>query len=370
MSGVDVGDPDVPAFPGPIDAARDRRDSVRSSVQEAKEFLESTQVVVRRTSSDLNRYAVQRIFEQVDSPVRHQILAVDPERLAEHSADWERALKPRLRTLVDDLARIERYRNQIVIRLRGMVEIALKTLRNAEKVSALPETLGDWAGQRFLHIRFVDHEPLVLEERLGQVVDEAAVSGGGKGGRGGTSGKRDGLTLLLKGVRAAFSKGVRVDMLKPDAALRTERVRVSSVATVFSGGQLLTAAIILYCTMAALRSNERGQLRRPHAGVLFLDNPIGRASAAYLLDLQIGVAEALGVQLIYTTGLFDVNALSLFPLIVRLRNDRDLRSGMAYLTVEEEIRNVLPTGDDQDGTARVTSARLFRKPVSTNEALA
>jgi hypothetical protein len=139
---------------------------------------------------------------------------------------------------------------------------------------------------------------------------------------------------------------------------------------VFSGGQLLTAAIILYCTMAALRSNERGQLRRPHAGVLFLDNPIGRASAAYLLDLQIGVAEALGVQLIYTTGLFDVNALSLFPLIVRLRNDRDLRSGMAYLTVEEEIRNVLPTGDDQDGTARVTSARLFRKPVSTNEALA
>ncbi len=124
-----------------------------------------------------------------------------------------------------------------------------------------------------------------------------------------------------------MTKGVRVDILKPDAALRAERVRVSSVGDIYSGGQLL--AIILYCTMAALRSNERGQLRRPHTGVLFLYNPIGRASAGYLLDLQLGVADALGVQLIYTTGLFDINALSLFPLIIRLRIDRDLRSGMS-----------------------------------------
>nr|WP_205446903.1 hypothetical protein [Candidatus Frankia alpina] len=59
-------------------------------------------------------------------------------------------------------------------------------------------------------------------------------------------------------------------------------MRVSELGDVFSGGQQLTAAIILYCTMAALRANDRGQLRAPHAGVLFLDNPIGRASAGYL----------------------------------------------------------------------------------------
>jgi hypothetical protein len=38
--------------------------------------------------------------------------------------------------------------------------------------------------------------------------------------------------------------GVRVDMLKPDAVLRDERVRVAEIGDVFSGGQLLAAAIM------------------------------------------------------------------------------------------------------------------------------
>ncbi|SEB47921.1 hypothetical protein SAMN04489727_2071 [Amycolatopsis tolypomycina] len=362
VSALTAASDDEPPFTGDVTAARDRRARIRTSVSEAEDMLANAQGEVRRLSSSLGQYAVGQAFEKVDSPVRQQMIAVDRDRLAEHAADWEHALKPRLRSLTDDLAHIDRHRTEIVVRLRGMVEIALKTLRTAEKVSALPEALGDWAGLRFLHIRFTELEPPVLDARLGEVVDEAA-TGTAKT----TGGKRDGLSLLLKGVRAAMPKGVRVDILKPDAALRAERVRVSSVAEIFSGGQLLTAAIILYCTMAALRSNERGQLRRPHAGVLFLDNPIGRASAGYLLDLQLGVADALGVQLIYTTGLFDINALSLFPLIVRLRNDRDLRSGMAYLTVEDEIRSGLPTdGDPEHG--QITAARFFRRPANIEEA--
>jgi hypothetical protein len=140
--------------------------------------------------------------------------------------------------------------------------------------------------------------------------------------------------------------------------LRDERVRVSEIADVFSGGQLLTAAIILYCTMAWLRATERGHAQRPHAGVLFLDNPIGRASAGYLLELQLTVAKKLGVQLVYTTGLFDTNALSVFPLIVRLRNDADLRAGMKYLRVDDEIRRCLPSSPEDD-TGILTASRLF-----------
>ncbi|MEV6639622.1 hypothetical protein [Amycolatopsis sp. NPDC051371] len=357
-------DDDTP-YRGTLEAAKARRTSVRTSVSEAKKILTSAQSEVSRLSSGLGRYAVGSAFAEVDSPVRQQMIAVDRDRLADYADDWATALKPRLRSLTDDLAQIDRHRTEIVVRLRGMVDIAVKTLRTAEKVSTLPEALGDWAGLHFLRIRFTDLDTSVLDDRLGDVVDEAAAHEVVKGSRGGP-GKRDGMTLLLKGVRAAMPKGVRVDMLKPDAALRAERVRVAAIADVFSGGQLLTAAIILYCTMAALRSNERGQLRRPHAGVLFLDNPIGRASAGYLLDLQIGVADALGVQLIYTTGLFDINALSLFPLIVRLRNDRDLRSGMAYLTVEDEIRAGLPPAGDPD-QGQLTAARLFRRPIERPE---
>ena len=196
-----------------------------------------------------------------------------------------------------------------------------------------------------------------MKERLGQVIDEEVAESSPQKPR-----AKDGMSLLLRGVQAAMPKGVAVEILKPDSVLRNERVRVSSISDVFSGGQLLTAAIILYCTMAALRANDRGHTRRLHAGVLFLDNPIGRASAGYLIELQMAIAEALGVQLIYTTGLFDTNALSAFPLIVRLRNDADLRAGLKYLSVDSEIRRHLDTLEASVDTGRLTSTRVFVQP--------
>jgi len=229
--------------------------------------------------------------------------------------------------------------------------------RTQQRLSELPDGLSDWSGQQFLRIRFDEVDDSVLLHELGEVVDRTAHERGGSGRE-----RRDGMSLLLRGVRAAMPKGVRVEMLKPDAVLRTERLRVSEIRDVFSGGQQLTAAIILYCTMAALRAHQRGQGRRQHAGVLFLDNPIGRASAGYLLELQFGVARALGVQLIYTTGLFDAGALSAFPLVIRLRNDADLRAGRKYLSVDDRVARALAELPASDGTGRVAATRLFQRP--------
>lgn len=345
------------AYAGTVADGRSRRDTVRSALKEADSLLDQAVTAVRGASDALNRYATHERFAAIESPVRRQILSVDLDRLYEFGPDWEGALKPRLRSLQDELAQIDRHRNQIVLNLRGHVETALRTLRSAERVSQLPETLGDWAGQHFLRIRFKDPDHATLNERIAAVIDAAVAPNKLSG-----SGKRDGMSLVLKGVRAALPQGVKVEMLKPDATLRAERVRINEVSDVFSGGQELTAAIILYCTMAALRTNDRGRVRNKHAGVLFLDNPIGRASAGYLLDLQLGVARELGVQLIYTTGLFDLNALAVFPLIVRLRNDQDLRSGKKYLILEDEVRQHIAGLGEPDGTGRITAARLFRRP--------
>jgi hypothetical protein len=318
-------DEDTIAFPDTVDDARTRRNDVRQTLTEAEKLLAESATKVRSAADSLAQYAVDPRFDKVSSPVRRQIIAVNRETLPDYAEEWRSALRPRLRTLDDDLAQINEHRSGIITRLHGMVDTALGTLRLAQRLSKLPAGMGDWSGQEFLRIRFTEPDPAVLREYLGTVVDEAAdiTSSNDKQRR-----PKDGLGLVLQGVRAAMPKGIVVELLKPDAVLRNERVRVASISDVFSGGQLLTAAIILYCTMAALRANERGHAHRPHAGVLFLDNPIGRASAGYLLELQLSVAAALGVQLIYTTGLFDTNALSVFPLVVRLRNDADLRAGL------------------------------------------
>ncbi|MCM2415313.1 hypothetical protein [Streptomyces sp. RKAG290] len=359
-------DPETPEpYPGSLDEARQSAAEARRSLRGCAADLSTAEAAVREASDVLVRHANSTRYEQVRTPARQQIRELPAAALPEHAEKWALAFAPRLRVLTDELAQLERNRDSIVDRLRGLVDSALTTLRSAQRLSRLPEGLGEWSGQEFLRIRFEEPDQATLTERLGEVIDEATRAALKKN----SDLRRDGMSLLLRGVQAALEpRGIAVEILKPDAVLRAERVPVGQMGDVFSGGQLLTAAIALYCTMAALRSNDRGRDRHQHrhAGTLFLDNPIGRANATYLLELQRAVSDALGVQLLYTTGLFDTTALAEFPLVIRLRNDADLRAGLKYISVEEHLRPGLPQQDPGAETVHgeITATRMFKRSVS------
>ncbi|MCX4777027.1 hypothetical protein [Streptomyces sp. NBC_01264] len=353
------------AHPGSLEEARQSATEARRSLRGCAADLSAAEAAVREASDILVRHANANRYEQVRTPARQQIRELPASALPEHAAAWAVAFAPRLRVLTDELAQLERNRDSIVDRLRGLVESALATLRSAQRLSQLPEGLGEWSGQEFLRIRFEEPDQATLTERLGEVIDEATRTAVKKNSTASFGeGRRDGMSLLLHGVSAALEpKGIAVEILKPDAVLRAERVPVGQMGDVFSGGQLLTAAIALYCTMAALRSNDRGRDKHRHAGTLFLDNPIGRANATYLLELQRAVSDALGVQLLYTTGLFDTTALAEFPLVIRLRNDADLRAGLKYISVEEHLRPGLPQQftDGETIHGEITATRMYRR---------
>lgn len=354
-------------YPGSQEEARESAAEARRSLRACAGDLSAAESAVREASDILVRHANATRYEQVRTPARQQIRELPAAALPEHAEKWAAAFAPRLRVLTDELEQLERNRDSIVDRLRGLVESALTTLRSAQRLSRLPEGLGEWSGQEFLRIRFEEPDQATLAERLGEVVDEATRAALKKN----SDLRRDGMSLLLRAVQAALEpRGVAVEILKPDAVLRAERVPVGQMGDVFSGGQLLTAAIALYCTMAALRSNDRGRDRHRHAGTLFLDNPIGRANATYLLELQRAVSDALGVQLLYTTGLFDTTALAEFPLVIRLRNDADLRAGLKYISVEEHLRPGLPqqdTGGEQVH-GEITATRMFKRAQAAQSA--
>ncbi|MFK4147353.1 hypothetical protein [Streptomyces sp. NPDC004065] len=348
-------------YPGSPAAARQAAAESRRSLRGCAADLSAAEAAVREASDVLVRHANSTRYEQVRTPARQQIRELPASALPEHAQRWAEAFAPRLRVLTDELEQLERNRDSIVDRLRGLVESALATLRSAQRLSRLPEGLGEWSGQEFLRIRFEEPDQATLTERLGDVIDEATRAAVRKN----SDLRRDGMSLLLRGVAAALQpRGVAVEILKPDAVLRAERVPVGQMGDVFSGGQLLTAAIALYCTMAALRSNDRGRDKHRHAGTLFLDNPIGRANATYLLELQRAVSDALGVQLLYTTGLFDTTALAEFPLVIRLRNDADLRAGLKYISVEEHLRPGLPQQAPAGEAvhSEITATRMFKRP--------
>ncbi|MGW5863572.1 hypothetical protein ACWFRJ_15530 [Streptomyces sp. NPDC055239] len=351
-------------YPGSLEEARQSASEARRSLRGCAADLSAAEAAVREASDILVRHANSTRYEQVRTPARQQIRELPASALPEHAKKWADAFAPRLRVLTDELEQLERNRDSIVDRLRGLVESSLATLRSAQRLSQLPEGLGEWSGQEFLRVRFDEPDQATLTERLGEVIDEATRAAVKKN----SDMRRDGMSLLLRGVQAALEpRGIAVEILKPDAVLRAERVPVGQMGDVFSGGQLLTAAIALYCTMAALRSNDRGRDKDRHAGTLFLDNPIGRANATYLLELQRAVSDALGVQLLYTTGLFDTTALAEFPLVIRLRNDADLRAGLKYISVEEHLRPGLPQQDPAEQTVHgeITATRMYKRPAPT-----
>lgn len=120
-------------------------------------------------------------------------------------------------------------------------------------------------------------------------------------------------------------------MLKPNEHMVEQRVDVVDVAR-FSDGEKLTACVLLFCAFARMR--QRGRTGGA-TGTLMLDNPFGRASNAQLVALQLAVAKAQRVHLVYATGLEDMGALLQFRRLIRLRNRKPVGTSDGHVQLEE-----------------------------------
>lgn len=272
--------------------------------------------------------------------------------------------RARASSLKVELDQHSKQRDVLISTLLGDVSAALGSLTAASRLSRLPDDLGGWSGQHFLRIDFDKPQAAVLRDRVSLVADRAAKEWDTATGTR-KAAKRSGTDVLIDAAFAAVSgeqgraRAFRVSIFQPDQVLAADRVPIEQMA-VFSGGQRLTTGIIVYCTLAALRADRQGLTRQKHSGPLILDNPLGKANARHLIDLQLKVARALGVQLVFPSGLRDLDALDAFPLIISMRNDRDFKAGRQYVTVTDRVAHHFP---DDDGTGQITTTRIaLREP--------
>jgi hypothetical protein len=84
-----------------------------------------------------------------------------------------------------------------------------------------------------------------------------------------------------------------------------------------SGGEKVTAAMLLYFVVVKLRAENRA--RRADGGPLILDNPFAKMNMESLWRAVRSLADAVGVQCIFATILEDKNALSVFDKLIELR---------------------------------------------------
>ena len=156
--------------------------------------------------------------------------------------------------------------------------------------------------------------------RVSELIDELLQSGD----------VGDGLSLVQKAVRRVAVR-MKVRVLHPDLHHSTNRMSISELRGK-SGGERLTCAILLFCALVRLRHQDG---TKKGSNVLVLDNPIGTASRVSFWDLQREVAESMNVQLIYATGVNDLNAVGALENVIRLRNSRvDRRTGQRIVELE------------------------------------
>ena len=325
---------EVAAFAGSDEDAQAVQDEVGANLREAVRQQQGCERRMEDCQRKLQRFAMQAEFSTLEGPLRQRLGREDISAEAGQNRLW---VAERAQESSRQLASIERHRDSLIMRLRSLVDEAFSVVRGVRSASRLPDGLGDWSHQEFLRISF-DMPPSedIRNAKLGEAIDRAAESRA-----------RTGMALVMAGVHAWVEpRGFAVSMLKPNAGFRQEYMPVTSMSGKFSGGMRLTAAIVIYCTLASLRASKQNRLD-DRAGVLILDNPFGTANADWLLDIQLKVAERVGVQLVFTTGLNDENALSPFPRIIQLRNDQNIRSAMQCVHIAADIRNAITLGRDE-----------------------
>ena len=324
-------------FAGDEDAAQHLKQRTRAALTDATERHRQVEVAIGQAVSRLR--SIGGKYATVTTPSRDRLVNDREDALAANAQTLATNLTLRADMIEGELAGISKDQAIITDSLAHLVSDNLESLKRAERYSKLPHTLGAWAGKHMLRIRFdAPASEADLRTYIDRVIDRKVAEGV----------KPEGMPLLKEALHEAVGpRGFTVKILKPTEGTETTSEDITHLGR-WSGGEKLTVGVALYCTLAAVRAANSGRQDRS-GGILMLDNPIGRASHGTLVRLQRDVAAAHGVQLIYTTGVKDPDAVSRFPNVIRLDN----RPGNT-----RNRRVVVDITDQQDGAGYLTGTRV------------
>ena len=303
----------------------------KRQTQSLLQKYEAAQAIIDTRVGLLNKVSRNEEFTAIPAIARERLANLPREELLQRCDEFVQSHEAWQKVLRDEIETLSKDKDLVVRALDGVAASAVRLLGKAERASIMPDAFPGWTGQPFLRITAQPvTEPAARRDRLAalvtRLVAEKAIPTG---------------HALASAALREVGGTIRATLLKPEDPLRPDRHDITEFGT-FSGGEKMTAAILLYVTLALLRIRGReDHTREREAGVLLLDNPFGTASKRGFVELQLRLARQMGVQLIYTTGVNDLGALDVLPRILRLRKrHRDRRSGDLLLSQEAPEEHV------------------------------
>jgi hypothetical protein len=351
--------PEVSPFAGELDEASKIGMATVRHLTEAVDAEREAEKAWRQRDGAVRSLLSREEFSDLGATDRlyRRLLQSPAETLARDAADLVAELRAGIGILEIELATLEEDRKLATTSLAKSVNKALSYLRLAETRSRMPAHLRDWSGQSFLEIGFDKPPADELDVRLRtfviQILDPKAD-------------RPTGSKLMMLALERAVGE-FRVKILKPNEAFAPIRVPVAELSSpTFSNGQRATVATALMLMLSEPRRRSRSAARDASVGTLLLDNPLGNANAGFLIEVQRTVAAAAGIQLIYTTGIADLNALRRFTNVIALSNDAARRTMRRYVRANPALLDLLVPPEDGPGgklSARRVVALVDHEPV-------
>jgi hypothetical protein len=349
--------PGVPAFSGRKDAARTQMRALVKAQNDATNDERTARDNLSETVNTARAEANNARWHELDAPVVVRIRELQEGQLVAEAETLGRRIRAMAESASGDLATMDTHRSILRDGLLSLCREQRRLLREVSMSSRLPSGLGDLTGQPAIKIRFEDAPDDEARARLADRIDtwaaELAVnlkraSSADVRARWLADAVRD--TVLDRSRAGAWS----IEILKPRIDGQVIYCPPDRIPHEFSGGQVLTLAVLVYCALSRVRSAHRTGGARP-PGTLLLDNPFGAASAETLIEMQHRLAAHTGLQLVCATGLNDANVDAAFAgpgsVIVKLRNDGDLRRNLSFLRLRSR------TVDGVDIAASITAGR-------------
>lgn len=331
------------AFAGLADDAGDKMGKLLESRNNTEEAARSAREQLAESVNAARALANSPTWRNVDEAIVTRIQRLrDDELIAEATLLAQRVRKAALAAR-GDLDQMDIHRTILRDGLVALCREQRRLLREVSRSSQLPAGLGQLTGQSAIKISFDEAPDDAAAARLADRVDAWTVELTGNPKRVSSSENRT--RWLADAVRDTVIDRPRagawtVEILKPRIDGRVMYCPPERIPDEFSGGQVLTLAVLVYCALSRVRAAHRSGGARP-AGTLLLDNPFGAASAEALIKMQHWLAAHAGLQLVCATGLNDANVDKAFcgpgSVIVKLRNDGDLRRNLSYLRLRDRI---------------------------------
>ncbi|MBF4996488.1 hypothetical protein IRT45_04880 [Nocardia sp. BSTN01] len=335
--------PTVTVFNGPADSAREKMRAHIKDHQHADRAARDARDAIHAAVTKVRATATDPRFAALETP---DIIRLRSLQEADLIAEAE-TLARRIRTVTDsaraDLEQLDVHRSILCDDLLALCRTQRRMLREVSQSSRLPAGLGDLSDNPAIKIRFEEAPAVEATARLASRVDSWSTELADNPKKAKSADVR--ARWLADAVRDTVVSRSRagawsIEILKPRIDGHVAYCPPDRIPHEFSGGQVLTLAVLVYCALSRVRSAHRQGGARP-AGTLLLDNPFGAASAEPLIEMQHRLAAHTGVQLVCATGLHDPAVEAAFTgagsVIVKLRNDGDLRRNLSFLRLRATI---------------------------------